>query len=268
MIRLGLLGAKLGHSISPQIHQAVADRLGISLTYELLEVPAEELPAKVRELLQSYRGVNVTIPHKVAVLPELDWISPEAAAIGAVNTIFFHDGRAEGYNTDYSGFSRLLAHNGLQPRDKRVCVLGTGGASRAILQCLQDEGAASIHVISRHPDTAPEDLRERFAMADYDQLRQLEGDLLVNCTPVGMFPKVDASPVDAAVVDKFGATVDIIYNPAETQFLRLARNQGKPAVNGLYMLVAQAVRSEEIWLGRTLGDDLIDAVVGDVRNLL
>ena len=100
MIRLGLLGAKLRHSISPQILEAVADKLGLELTYGRIEVPAEELPAKVRELRQSFRGVNVTIPHKVAVMKELDWISPEAAAIGAVNTILFKKDRAEGYNTD------------------------------------------------------------------------------------------------------------------------------------------------------------------------
>lgn len=268
MIRLGLLGAKLGHSISPQIHEAVADKLGLELTYGRIEVPAEELPAKVRELRQSFRGVNVTIPHKVAVMKELDWISPEAAAIGAVNTILFKKDRAEGYNTDYSGFYCLLEHNGLLPRGKKVCVLGTGGASRAILQCLQDEGAASIHVISRHPETAPADLRRRFAMADYGRLRQLDGDLLVNCTPVGMFPKVDAAPVDAAVMDRFGAAVDIVYNPAETQFVKLARSQGKQAVNGLYMLVAQAVKADEIWLGRTLDAGLIDEVAARVRGLL
>ena len=260
MIRLGLLGAKLGHSISPQIHEAVADKLGLELTYGRIEVPAEELPAKVRELRQSFRGVNVTIPHKVAVMKELDWISPEAAAIGAVNTILI---------IEYGIYTYcLLEHNGLLPRGKKVCVLGTGGASRAILQCLQDEGAASIHVISRHPETAPADLRRRFAMADYGRLRQLDGDLLVNCTPVGMFPKADATPVDGAVMDRFGAAVDIVYNPAETQFVKLARSQGKQAVNGLYMLVAQAVKADEIWLGRPLGAGLVDEVAARVRGLL
>ena len=268
MIRLGLLGAKLGHSISPQIHQAVADRLGIALTYERLEVPPEGLADKVRALRQSCRGVNVTIPHKVAVLAELDWISPEAAAIGAVNTILFREDRAEGYNTDYFGFSRLLARHGLQPGGKRVCVLGTGGASRAVLQCLHDEGAASIQVVSRHPETAPAALRSRFPLISYDQLRTLQDDLLVNCTPVGMFPNIAASPVDAAVMDRFGAAVDLIYNPAQTCFLQLADRQGKPAVNGLYMLVAKAVRADEIWLGRTLDEALVDAVVDDVRGLL
>ncbi|HAY61190.1 MAG TPA: hypothetical protein DCY37_03510 [Acidaminococcaceae bacterium] len=105
-------------------------------------------------------------------------------------------------------------------------------------------------------------------MADYGRLRQLDGDLLVNCTPVGMFPKADAAPVDGAVMDRFGAAVDIVYNPAETQFVKLARSQGKQAVNGLYMLVAQAVKADEIWLGRPLGAGLVDEVAARVRGLL
>ena len=125
-MKFGLLGARLGHSLSPQIHQEVFRQLGIEATYELIEVPTEKLADKVAELRKNYRGLNVTIPHKVAVMDSLDYIAAEARAIGAVNTILFKDGRASGFNTDYFGFARLLEHNGLVPEGKDVCVLDAG----------------------------------------------------------------------------------------------------------------------------------------------
>ena len=267
-MKFGLLGAKLGHSLSPQIHQEVFRQLGINATYELIEVPAAALAEKVAELQKSYRGLNVTIPHKVAVMKSLDSIAREAEAIGAVNTVLFESGKAEGFNTDYFGFARLLEHNGLVPRGKNVCVLGTGGASRAILQCLTDMKAKEITVISRAVENAPEDIRARYAVKTYEDLKNLDGDLLVNCTPVGMFPKIDASPVDDTVMEHFAAAVDIIYNPAETKFMKLARQQGKPAVNGLFMLVAQAVAADEIWLERKLDAGLIVDVAAKIARLL
>ena len=267
-MKFGLLGAKLGHSLSPQIHQEVFRQLGIEASYELIEVSAEKLADKVTELRKSFRGLNVTIPHKVAVMESLDNVAPEAKAIGAVNTILFESGRADGFNTDYFGFARLLEHNDLVPAGKEVCVLGTGGASRAILQCVTDMQSKKTTVISRSVQNAPEDIRARYDVKTYDDLHTMGGDLLINCTPVGMYPKVDASPVDEAVMEHFAAAVDIIYNPAETQFMKLARQQGKPAVNGLFMLVAQAVAADEIWLGRELDAGLIADVTGKVRKLL
>ena len=186
----------------------------------------------------------------------------------AVNTILFKDGRASGFNTDYFGFARLLEHNGLVPEGKDVCVLGTGGASRAILQCVKDMRAQSITVISRVIENAPEDIRAHYTVKTYEDLKALDGDLLINCTPVGMFPNVEASPVDGAVMEHFAAAVDIIYNPAETKFMKLARQQGKPAVNGLFMLVAQAVAADEIWLERKLDAGLIAGVTDTIATLL
>ena len=267
-MKFGLLGAKLGHSLSPQIHQEVFRQLGIDATYELIEVSGDKLAEKVAELHRIFRGLNVTIPHKVAVMESLDRIAPEARAIGAVNTVLFKDGLAEGFNTDYFGFARLLEHNGLVPQGKEVCVLGTGGASRAILQCVTDMQAQRITVISRAMENAPEDIRARYTVKTYDDLKTMSGDLLINCTPVGMFPKVNVSPVDGAVMEHFAAVADIIYNPAETQFMKLARQQGKPAVNGLFMLVAQAVAADEIWLERKLDAGLIAGVTGKIAKLL
>ena len=267
-MKFGLLGARLGHSLSPQIHQEVFRQLGIEATYELIEVPTEKLADKVAELRKNYRGLNVTIPHKVAVMDSLDYIAAEAGAIGAVNTILFKDGRASGFNTDYFGFARLLEHNGLVPEGKKVCILGTGGASRAILQCLKDQNARTITVITRALENAPDEIRSRYTVKTYEDVKAMNGDLLVNCTPVGMFPNVEASPVDSAVMERFAAAVDIIYNPAETQFMKLARQQGKPAVNGLFMLVAQAVAADEIWLERKLDAGLMIDVADAIARML
>ena len=267
-MKFGLLGAKLGHSLSPQIHQEVFRQLCIEASYELIEVPTEKLADKVAELRNNFRGLNVTIPHKVAVMDSLDHIAAEAKAIGAVNTVLFKDGGAAGFNTDYFGFARLLEHNKLAPKGKDVCVLGTGGASRAILQCVKDMKAHRIMVISRVIESAPEDIRAHYTVKTYEDLQTLSGDLLINCTPVGMFPKVEASPVDGAVMEHFAAAVDIIYNPAETRFMKLARQQGKTAVNGLFMLVAQAVAADEIWLERKLDAELIADVTDKIAKLL
>ena len=249
-MKFGLIGAKLGHSLSPRIHKELFSRRGLAASYELLEMPAEQLPSQLERLRQEYTGVNVTIPHKIAVMPYLDRISPEAAAIGAVNTIAFREGKALGYNTDYFGFGRMLEHYGLTPTGKDVCVLGTGGAARAVLQYLTDCRSRSITLFSRKVSKVAPDLRQRFTIKNYADLPALQGDLLVNCTPVGMFPKTEVSPADASVMAHFGAAVDLIYNPPVTCFLALAQQQKKPAVNGLFMLVAQAVAAEEIWLGQ------------------
>jgi len=267
-MKFGLLGARLGHSLSPQIHQEVFRRLGVEASYELTEVQAEKLAETVADLQKTYRGLNVTIPHKVAVMDCLDHIADEAKAIGAVNTVLFDNSGAAGFNTDYFGFARLLAYNDLVPKGKDVCVLGTGGASRAILQCVKDMQAHSITVISRVIENAPEDIRAHYTVKTYEDLQALGGDLLINCTPVGMFPKVDASPVDGRVMEHFAAAVDIIYNPAETKFMKLARQQGKTAVNGLFMLVAQAVAADEIWLGCKLDEGLIADVTDKIAKLL
>ena len=150
MVHFGLIGARLGHSLSPQIHQLIFKELGVEGTYDLLEIPPEELYASVHELRGKYCGVNVTIPHKINVMAALTTLSMEAQAIGAVNTIHFHNGAIRGYNTDYAGFGRLLENNGIEVQGKSAAVLGTGGASRAVLQYLIDHGVSKIFLVSRN----------------------------------------------------------------------------------------------------------------------
>ena len=259
MQRFALFGERLGHSLSPQIHSIIARRLGIEATYVLREMPEQALQAELLTAAESYKGINVTIPYKTKVMPFLDALAPEAAAMGAVNTISFAGGRMCGYNTDWLGFARLLGHNGLAVKGQTAAVLGIGGASRAVIYYLAKAGAKEIMLVSRNPQSLPQDVLAltrgaEVTCMDYKGLRQRSGDLLINCTPVGMYPQVAAAPVDKDVVNAFAAVVDIIYNPAETLLLRYARELGKPAVNGLFMLTAQAVAAQEIWQERSFDD--------------
>lgn len=261
MQHFGLLGAKLGHSLSPQIHQIIFEELGLAADYKLIELPTETLSTELPQIAAQYNGVNVTIPHKIEVIPFLDSIAEEAAAIGAVNTIDFKDGKSCGYNTDWLGFGMMLEHNGIEVRGKKAAVLGIGGASRAVLQYLAKGGVTEVLLVSRKPQEIPQQVLNicrgaKVRCLSYAELERENGDIIINCTPVGMYPKTGVSPVSADVVKNFVAAVDLIYNPAETEFLRMARDAGKTAVNGLLMLAAQAVAAQEIWQGRRLGTDL------------
>lgn len=248
--KFGLIGGKLGHSLSPAIHELFFEYTGKNGSYELLETELEELPRLMQNLRQNYAGVNVTIPHKLHVMPLLDKIAPEAEAIGAVNTINFTAAGVFGYNTDYFGFGRMLEYNDIAVQNKICAVLGSGGAARAVVKYLSDQGAGKLYLVTRDITKADPHFVKMAAnleIIDYAALAKLSGDILINCTPVGMFPKTEAAPVNAAISAAFAASVDLIYNPAQTLFLRQAEKAGHKAVNGLFMLVAQAVAAQEIW---------------------
>lgn len=187
-MKLGLLGEVLGHSLSPVIHEKLFQKLGISSTYELIEIPKDTLQKDLPALLASYDGLNVTIPYKVEVIPFLDELSKEAETIGAVNTIARKNGKLLGFNTDYTGFARTLSRIGCDVKGKKAVVLGHGGASRAIIQCLFDKGAGEIHVISRHPEKVGKDFlsfaeKRKVLIQGYDSLSAgRDNYLLVNAT--------------------------------------------------------------------------------------
>jgi shikimate dehydrogenase len=272
-MKLALLGKKLGHSLSPQIHNLIFRKLGIEGQYDLLEVENSVLDATIEKLPEKYAGVNVTIPYKVAVMKNLNFVSPEAKAIGAVNTICFKNGEKRGYNTDYFGFGLLLAHNNIAVENKDIVVLGSGGAARAVLQYLVDNCAKSITVASRNP----QDISNKFSAfaalpriicVNYEQLSASGGgDIIVNTTPVGMYPDMKASPIPQEIVAGYGAVVDLIYNPAETLFMSFAKKVGRKNCNGLYMLVAQALAAEEIWLDREINREIIASIVQEMQGV-
>ncbi|WP_432643178.1 shikimate dehydrogenase family protein [Acidaminococcus sp.] len=270
-MKFGLLGRVLGHSLSPQIHEAIFRTLGRGDIYTLLEREPDQVAAFIQENGEGLTGSNVTIPYKEKVIPYLKSVAPEAEKIGAVNTLFFTPEGVKGYNTDYLGFDRMLQAAGISLDGKTVTVLGNGGAAKAVLQVVTDRKAKTIQILSRHPEQANESLRHFLAQRPDAQVRlyadaEPGSQVIINTTPVGMFPKVGVSPVPAAFTAGCEAAVDIIYNPRETQFLADARKSGAKTCNGLYMLVAQAVASEEIWQQKELDPELIPEIMKQLED--
>lgn len=250
MLKYALLGEKLSHSLSPEIHEEIFKYLGIEASYALVETS----PLGIKKEISKYDGLNVTIPYKTEVIKYLEGLSKEAEAIGAVNTI----NQNKGYNTDYYGFGKMLEINNIPVKNQAVYILGTGGASKAVDQYLKDHEAKEIIFVSRS--------KKGKAMINYDALENVSGDLIINTTPVGMYPKMNESPVSREVIKGFKYAVDLIYNPFETKFLKLAKAESLITTNGLYMLVGQAVKAEEIWQNRVIGDDLINKIYKILRK--
>lgn len=257
-VKVGLLGETLSHSLSPAIHKKFRRLACIEGSYELFETPRDGIDALLSRLeAEGYTGVNVTIPYKTEVIKYLSELSPEAEAIGSVNTILFKDGKRRGYNTDYFGLKALLESERIGISGKSVAILGTGGAARCAYKLARDMGAKLITVASRTPQSASGIL----GAVGYDTLDALGHiDVLINTTPAGMSPHPDACPVTADVIKKCGSVVDLIYNPAKTRLLAQAEELNIKAVNGLLMLCAQAVKAQEIWNGQTYGRDIYDSV--------
>ena len=235
-----VIGEKLTHSMSPQIHKRYFDYYKQDSTYVITQIPMEDMLGDCSGLLKEYDGFNVTVPYKEKVLKYLNGTSDEAKEIGAVNTVVNQGGDMYGFNTDPFGFESLLIHNDVAIKDKVFVVLGSGGASKSVCYILKKRGAKKVIVVTRK-DTSEE------GYMTYSALESFRGDVLVNTTPVGMYPNVDNCPVSENVIANFDTVVDIVYNPVYTELLKAAVRLGKKAVGGLYMLVAQAMKSQEIW---------------------
>lgn len=243
MLKCGLLGEKLGHSYSPQIHSMLAD-----YEYKLFEKSPEEL----EDFLKSgeFDGLNVTIPYKKSVMPYCAELSPTAAQIGSVNTIVRRsDGSLYGDNTDAFGFENLIVHNGIEVNGKKALVLGTGGASVTAQAVLKNLGASEVVVISRRG----EDNYENIA-------KHADAEIIANTTPVGMYPNNGKAAVDLAQFPKLSGVLDVVYNPARTALLLQAEKLCIPCAGGLYMLVSQAKRSCELFTGKSIPDSEIDRI--------
>ncbi len=242
--RYGLIGEQLSHSFSPKIHHDLMLKHNINGTYELIEIAKEKFSEDFPKLLnEGYGGLNVTIPYKESVIPFLDELTPEARYIGAVNTISFDHGRTIGHNTDYNGFLTLLSENQITIKGSTAVIMGSGGVAKAVIKALLDCGISDITILS----TSKEKFHA-FHTVSYDFFagNSVSSDLLINCTPVGMFPNIEQCPIPAHAF-RTKAAIDLIYNPPETLFLKIAKNRCIKAIGGLRMLTAQAEKSQEIW---------------------
>ena len=247
--RCGLIGEKLGHSFSPAIHGKLAD-----YEYKLYELSPGQLGPFLEK--KEFDGLNVTIPYKKTVIPYCDELTEAAKSIGSVNTIVKRpDGTLLGHNTDYDGIMWLLKNAGAQVKGKKAVVLGTGGASLTVQAALRNLGAAPVVVISR----SGEDNYENIA-------RHSDAKILINATPVGMYPKTGVSPVDLDVFTALEGVFDVVYNPAKTQLLLEAEKRGIPCANGLGMLVAQAKAACERFTGQPVDDEKVYTIKAEMER--
>ncbi len=258
----GIIGDPIEHTMSPVMHNAAFREIGIDYLYVPFRVKKEELGKAIEGMRAlNFRGLNVTIPHKVAVLQFMDELDPLAKKIDAVNTIDNVDGVLKGYNTDATGFLQALLERGIEPEGKKVVILGAGGASRAISFILADSGAHLV-ILNRllELDWA-EELANRISQSFNKEVEALElnkenlarvldkADILVNTTSVGMSPSIDQTPVPADLLRPDLTVYDIVYNPIKTRLLREAEVAGAETIGGLDMLVWQGVLAFEKWTG-------------------
>lgn len=259
-MRYALIGEKLTHSLSKPLHMHFFDIIGEKSSYDLIEIKKDEFDSEFKRVLnEDYSGINVTIPYKFAVMDYLSRIDGSAKKIGAVNTICADK---SGYNTDFYGLLATYERFKVEIKNKDVVIMGTGGASRAVEASCEHLFAKSITYVSRNKDK-----KEKYKVITYDD--KISGDVLINATPVGMYPNVGKSPTDD-ILD-FKDVVDLIYNPSQTLLLKNAKEKGKNTVNGLYMLVAQGVCSQGLWhntvYDKSITDKIYEKMCEEYENL-
>ncbi|MCQ2414420.1 MAG: shikimate dehydrogenase, partial [Clostridia bacterium] len=250
-MKYGLIGGKLGHSFSKEIHARLAD-----YEYELKELP----PEGVDELMTSkdFCAVNVTIPYKERVLPFMEQIDEGARRIGSVNTVVNRDGRLCGYNTDYMGMRSLILRHCGGLDGKTVLILGgDGGTARTAYAVATDLGAKAVYRVSRSA---------KDGFIDYPTALTVDADVIINTTPVGMFPDTDGMPIDVKAFPHLSLVIDAVYNPLRTPLVLAAQEMGIPAEGGLYMLVSQAVYACTHFTGREFGEETFRTVFAKTRS--
>ena len=249
-MKYGLIGEKLSHSFSKEIHEALAD-----YTYEIRELTPDEVAPFLEA--REFEGINVTIPYKEKVMPYLDEISNAAKKIGAVNMIKKVDGKLIGDNTDFYGMREMILRAGIDIKDKKVLILGTGGTSKTAKAVLADLGAREIITVSRKPSEST---------ITYENTVQVHSDaeIIVNTTPVGMYPNTYSCPIDIEKFPLLTGVIDAIYNPLRTNLILEAKRRGIPAVGGLMMLILQAARASEIFLGKKIDESNVERVVKSI----
>ena len=240
-----LIAKKLSHSFSKPIHNELAD-----YSYEYKELSENEVGEFLRK--KEFEGLNVTIPYKQTVMEYMDEISPEAQRIGAVNTVLNKNGKLIGYNTDYYGFSHQIKESGAEIKGKDTVILGTGGAAKTVVCVLSDMGAKSVRTVTSAEIKAG------------DMTSYADAQIIVNATPVGMYPETGNSPIDINDFKRCEAVLDLIYNPSKTRLILDAEKKGLKTANGLGMLVAQAKKASEIFIGK----EIRDSEIRRIKNII
>jgi shikimate dehydrogenase len=241
-MEFGLIGKKLGHSFSPKIHNLLGD-----YNYILKEIPEEELKDFFDK--KDFLGLNVTIPYKEKVMEFLSVVDKKALEIGAVNTVVNKNGVLYGYNTDYFGLKYLLESNDISVKGKSVAILGSGGASKTAFVLLKDLGAKSVITVSRQ------------GKYNYNNQKEYSSvDIIINASPVGMYPMSGECSIDLNIFNSLQAVVDLVYNPFVTELMLLARKKGIKSVNGLTMLVFQALKASELFFDKEIDKNKIAVI--------
>lgn len=269
MRNLAIIGYPVMHSLSPKMHNFISSQLGLEYFYRHIEVAPEDLEQAIAELRrEGISGFNVTAPHKVEVMKYLDRISPDAKMFGAVNTVVNENGCFVGYNTDAEGFYRSLIFDGVDVENKDVLILGAGGAAMPVSMYLAGKKPKSLTISNRTKEKAEVIKDKVFEYCGFcaDTKMKLERyDVVINCTSLGMGKNIGISPVsDYSIIDRDTCVVDMIYSPAETEFLKQARLIGAKTLNGLGMLVFQGILAYSLFTGAEVGDDMADRIIKEV----
>ena len=260
-MKYALIGEHLGHSYSKIIHEALYKKLGIDASYDLIECKPDELEDVLNKLRNGeYQGYNVTIPYKKEVFAYAERISDEEWKIASTNTVLVKDdNKLWAYNTDYYGFIDMVNHYNIDFKNKNVFILGTGGASLAIKAATLDLGGKYKFVSRKIDYTIAHD--DKITYEDLEKIEDI--DIIINTTPVGMYPNVGVSPIKEEISKRAKVVIDIIFNPRKTKLLQDANSN----YDGLYMLVSQAVRSDEIWQNKKFDIDM-DEFVREIEEMI
>lgn len=249
----GILGFPVEHSLSPKMHSYIAESLGIDMIYERFNVPCDELHLTMENFKKaSACGFNITAPHKIEIIKELDEVLDDALRMNSVNTIVNRNGKWTGYNTDGDGFCISLLLEGCEIKDKNILIIGAGGASRGVCYKLSEYGAKSITITARSQEKIHiiSDMLKKYSnvevCSEFDKTKKY--DIVINSTPLGMHPYEDKNPCDFMdIIDENTICCDLIYNPMKTLFLKEAQNRGAKIINGLGMLIMQGILAFEIF---------------------
>ncbi len=277
-LQLGIIGDPVDHSFSPKMHNYISDVAGNDYVYSAFHVKSENLSDAINGMRAlGIRGINVTAPHKIAVMQYLDEISEQAKLLGSVNTVVNRNGNLVGYTTDSEGFYLSLINAGIEVKDSKILVIGCGGVVRPTLMRIIQAEPRSITLVNRTKSKAKalsDDLFNIMGFRIKTEIDSMDFDIVINTTSAGMEPQLDCLPTDSIAeidsldfIHKDMAVVDMIYNPSETKFLKLAREKGAKTVNGLGMLIYQGIVAYELFTDTKLPDCIADKIRSEVFGL-